>query len=204
MPDFRDLTLYVVRHGQTEDNVAGRWTGCNDSPLTERGRRHARATGRTLKRVVADLSALAFHASPLHRASTTMRLLRQGAGLPETGFHADRRLKENDCGDFSSLTEAEINALDPSHLKGRDADEWNWRAPGGESQAEQFARVGAFLAALVQDSVIVCHGLTIRLVRGHLLGLSPGEIVGHPFHDYGLLRYRAGMETHIGIDDDDV
>src|SRR6516164_1643262 len=100
MPHFRDATLYLLRHGQTEDNVAGRWTGCNDSRLTERGREHARASGRALKRIANDLFALDFFASPLHRASTTMRLLRAGAGLPETGFHADRRLKENDCGDF--------------------------------------------------------------------------------------------------------
>jgi probable phosphoglycerate mutase len=202
MPDFRDFTLYLLRHGQTEDNVAGRWTGCNDSPLTERGREHARASGRALKRIAGDLAALDFFASPLHRASTTMRLLRAGAGLPETGFHADRRLKENDCGDFTGLTETEINAIDRSYLKARDADEWTWRAPGGQSQAEQFTIIQAFLSTLRRDSVIVCHGLTLRLLRAAVLKLSPAETVGHPFHDYGILKFARGEESYVGVDDD--
>jgi probable phosphoglycerate mutase len=201
VPDYRDLTLYLLRHGQTEDNRVGRWTGSNDSPLTERGREHARASGRALKRIAGDLSALDFFASPLHRASATMRLLRLGAGLPETGFHADRRLKENDCGDFSSMTEAEINALDPAYLQARDADEWNWRAPGGQTQAEQFGIVGVFLGTLRRDSVIVCHGLTLRLLRARILKLTPAETVGHPFHDYGILKYARGEEQYIGVDD---
>jgi probable phosphoglycerate mutase len=131
-----------------------------------------------------------------------MRLLRAGAGLPETGFRADRRLKENDCGEFSSMTEDEINARDPAYLKARDADEWNWRAPGGQSQAEQFAVVGAFLNTLTRDSVIVCHGLTLRLLRARVLNLSSAETVGHPFHDYGILKFAHGEEKYIGVDDD--
>src|SRR5579862_6011450 len=101
MPDFRDLTLYVIRHGQTVDNVAGRWTGSNDSPLTELGREHARASGRVLRRIAGDLGRYNFFSSPLHRASVTMRLMRVAAGLPELGYHADRRLRENDDGDYS-------------------------------------------------------------------------------------------------------
>jgi probable phosphoglycerate mutase len=146
MPDFRDLTLYVIRHGQTEDNVVGRWTGCNDSPLTELGREHARASGRVLQRIAGDLSQYDFFSSPLHRASVTMRLMRVAAGLPELGFRADRRLKENDDGDWTGLTVAEMRAVDPEHMARRDADEWHWKTPGGQSLAELSLTVGRFLA----------------------------------------------------------
>ena len=43
-----DATLYLMRHGQTEFNVAKRVQGRCDSPLTELGRDQARAAGRWL------------------------------------------------------------------------------------------------------------------------------------------------------------
>jgi len=195
MPDFRALTLYVVRHGQTEDNLAGRWTGRNDSHLTELGRRNARRSGEILKSLAPNLTRFDFVSSPLHRACVTMELLLDGAGLHAHRYRTDRRLMENDCGDFSSLPEEEIRTIHREHHERLLADEWNWVPPGGQSQAMQHADVGRFLDTLRQDSVLVCHGLTIRLVRAHLLGLRPAEVIGRPFHDAGVLRYRAEVET---------
>ena len=195
MPDFRDLTLYVIRHGQTEDNVAGRWTGTNDSPLTELGREHARASGRVLKRIAGHLSQLDFFASPLHRASVTMRLMRVAAGLPELGYHADRRLKEGDCGDYTGLTEEEIREIDPGHLATRYPNEWHWKAPGGESLAEQQVTVGRFLRTLTRDSVIVCHGYTSRVLRAELFALSPADAAaGGMIPNTGVTRFAQGRE----------
>jgi probable phosphoglycerate mutase len=194
MPDFRDLTVYVIRHGQTEDNVAGRWTGTNDSPLTEVGREHARASGRILKRLAGDLSQLDFLSSSLHRAAVTMEILREAAGLPPLGYRADRRLMENDCGDYSSMTPDEIRAVDAAHLASRDADEWRWAAPGGESPAAQSPRVLALLHSLTRDSVLVCHGLTSRILRMHLLGLAPDRAMLYEFHKRGVARFLRGEE----------
>ena len=38
MAGFRNSTLYVIRHGECEHNVAGRAAAQNDSPLTATGR----------------------------------------------------------------------------------------------------------------------------------------------------------------------
>ncbi|HWD27649.1 MAG TPA: histidine phosphatase family protein [Rhizomicrobium sp.] len=192
---FRDLTLYVIRHGQTEDNVAGRWTGRNDSPLTALGREHARASGRVLKRIAGDLSRYDFFASPLHRASTTMLLTRAAAGLPELGYRADRRLTENDDGDWTGLTVDEMRAIDPAHMARRDADEWHWKTPGGQSLAELSATVGRFLETLTRDSVIVCHGYTSRALRAQILGLPPAEAAARAMMpNTGVVRFADGKE----------
>jgi probable phosphoglycerate mutase len=194
MREFRSLIIYVIRHGQTEDNVAGRWTGTNDSPLTELGKEHARASGRVLKRIAGDLSSLDFVSSSLHRAATTMELLREAAGLPATGYRADRRLMENDCGNWSSLTPGDIRTIDAAYLQRRDLDEWNWAAPGGESPAAQSPRVLALLQSLARDSVLVCHGLTSRILRMHLLGLAPERAMLYEFHKRGVARFLRGEE----------
>jgi len=193
VPDFRSIAVYVVLHGQTEDNVAGRWTGCNDSPLTQIGREQARKSGRILKKIGGDLSRLDFVASPLHRACTTMELLREEAGLPPLAYRTDHRLMENHCGDWTSLTPEEIRLLDAEHLERRNGDEWNWAAPGGQSAAAQYESVCAFLNTLRRDSVLVTHGLTSRLIRARLLELSPSSAMVYEFFARATVaRFSAG------------
>src|ERR1700679_1210264 len=97
--NFRDLTLYVIRHGECEHNALGVVAGQNDSPLTDKGRGHARNNGAALRELVGDLSKVDFFASSLHRTCATMELARIAAGLPATGYIADRRLMEIDCGE---------------------------------------------------------------------------------------------------------
>ena len=193
MPDFRDLTLYVVRHGECEHNAAGWAAGHDDSPLTARGREQARANGRLLAEVAGDLSALDFFASSLHRTCTTMELLREAAGLPPTGYHADGRLVEGNLGDHARVSTS-------TFLKHEDylADPWNYVRPNGESMAHVHARVGRFLGSLKRDSVIVSHALPCTSIRSHYLGLSQEDTIGYHMPNAGLLRLSMGTEARFG------
>jgi len=195
MPDFRTLTLYVLRHGECEHNVAGQLASQDDSPLTARGREQARANGRLLKEIAGDLSGFDFYASSLHRTCATMELLREAAGLPPTGYRADHRLMEMHCGDQIWLRWDEIPA--ENHAAYR-ADPWNLARPGGENHAAVFRRVGALLATLKRDAVIVTHQIPARLIRGHYLGLTPEQMVGYEQPHAGITRLSAGTETYFG------
>ncbi|WP_139786064.1 histidine phosphatase family protein, partial [Agrobacterium genomosp. 13] len=42
------MSIYLVRHGQTEFNAVQRWQGQVDSPLTELGRQQAARVGHRL------------------------------------------------------------------------------------------------------------------------------------------------------------
>lgn len=61
-------TLLVIRHGETQWNVAGRLQGSRDTPLTVNGVRQAQAVAVRLSETVADLADAAFWVSPLGRA----------------------------------------------------------------------------------------------------------------------------------------
>ena len=192
MTDFRDLTVYLVRHGECEHNAAGWAAGHDDSPLTAKGRDHARANGRTLAEI-ADVAELDFFASSLHRACCTMELLRDAAGLPATGYRADRRLMEGDIGDHSRLPAQGMLAY-PNAAP----DMWAYIHPNGESLADVHARLDRFLATLTRDSVIVSHALTSSLIRAHYLRLSPEEAMGYHMSNAGLLRLSMGTEARFG------
>ena len=195
MSDFRALTLYVLRHGECEHNVEGRLASIDNSPLTERGRSQARANGRLLKDLVGDLSALEFHASSLHRACATMELLREAAGLLPTGYRADHRLMEMNCGDQIWMRWADIPEADRAAYR---ADPWHLMRPGGESQKAVYDKVGRFLAGLTRDAVIVAHTVPVRLIRAHYLNLTPEEAVQYEHPHAGIMRLSAGSEAYFG------
>jgi probable phosphoglycerate mutase len=195
MTGFRDLTLYVIRHGECEHNVAGRAAAQNDSPLTANGRAQARSNGALLNEVAGDLSGFDFFASSLHRTCNTMELVREGAGLPSTGYLADRHLMEIDYGDHTWMTSADIEAT--GHPRGS-LQPWDYRRPGGESWADVHARIGRFLETLTRNAVIVTHAGAARMVRGHYLNLSPEEALRHNAPHVGIMRLSLGMETYFG------
>jgi probable phosphoglycerate mutase len=193
--DFRDLTLYVLRHGECVHNAEGRIGSRNDSALTGKGQTQARDNGHLLRDVAGDLSTLDFFASPLHRTCVTMELLREAAGLPDTGYHADHRLMEMHCGDHIWLKWDDIP--EEHHIPFR-ADPWNAKRPGGESQADVYRRLGGFLQTLTCDAVIVTHAVAAMAIRAHYLGLSPEDALRYHQSNAGVLRLAAGTETLFG------
>jgi broad specificity phosphatase PhoE len=195
MTGFRTLTLYVVRHGECEHNVEGWAASHDDSPLTENGRRQARANARMLRDVAGRVDNLDFFASSLHRTCNTMELLREEIGLPPTGYRADRRLMEGNLGDHTRMPGS---ALAMGHPEEYRADPWNYVRPNGESQAMVYERVGRFLATLRRDSVIVTHALPVIALRAHYLGLSPEQAMGYHMANAGVMRLSQGTEALFG------
>ena len=192
---FRSLTLYVIRHGECEHNVKGWAASHDDSPLTERGRRQARENGRLLRDVAGRIDELDFFASSLHRACTTMELLREEVGLAPNGYRADRRLMEGNLGDHTRMPGSALAMGEPAEHR---ADPWNYVRPGGESQAMVYDRIGRFLTGLTRDSVIVTHALPVAMTRAHYLGLSPQQTMGYHMGNAGLMRLSRGTETLFG------
>ncbi|MBV9419112.1 MAG: histidine phosphatase family protein [Alphaproteobacteria bacterium] len=192
MSDFRDLTLYVVRHGETEDNVSQTITAQADSPLTARGRAQGAAKGPILRALADDLATLAFIASPLHRACVTMELMRQGAGLSAVPYATDHRLQEMNFGDWTKLPEGEdrrVKGGPTAHT------EWSLACPNGESEAMVHDRVGRFLQTLARDCVIVTHARVIAMIRSHVLDLSPAQTMEYEPSNAGVLRLAHGTEA---------
>jgi broad specificity phosphatase PhoE len=195
MADFRSLTLYVIRHGECEHNVAGRAAAQGDTPLTKNGREQARANGELLKEIEGNFSRFEFFASSLHRTCNTMELVREAAGLSSTGYHADRRLMEIDFGEHTMMTRAEIDAHTDRPPPG---DDWDYVRPGGESWAHVHERVGRFMQALARDAVIVTHFGPARMIRAHFLDLTPANAAGWRPGHAGIMRLSAGTEAYFG------
>jgi probable phosphoglycerate mutase len=168
----RRLTVYYIRHGETDWNVSGRLQGRHDVPLNARGRAQAMHCGEILQRLFArdgrNVAELDFVSSPLGRARTTMELLRAPLGLPAGGYRIEPQLAEIAFGDWEGFTIAQLHSRDPQRVAAREQDKWHFVPPGGESYEAVFRRMRQWYEGLARDTIAVAHGGTARGLIAYL------------------------------------
>lgn len=167
--------IFLVRHGETDWNLAGRLQGSHDIPLNDLGREQAAETARVIERLSGGAAVLDYVASPLMRAAQTMAILRAELGLPPDQFRRDDRLKELAFGRWEGFTWPELRRRDPVSVNARDADPWNYVPPSGESYAMLSVRVMQALSELVRDTVVVSHGGVVRSMLHALAGMPAAQ-----------------------------
>lgn len=146
------MTVYLLRHGETEFNAQRRYLGRTDLPLSPKGREEL---------VRADFSPKAVYISPLCRTAQTAEIL-----FPEAERQVVPDFREMDFGIFEGRSAAEM-AEDPAYRQWVDGSCLG-PVPGGESRAVFSERTCAAFAALLDGAtaagedqlVIVAHGGT--------------------------------------------
>lgn len=127
------LSLYLVRHGQTEWSLSGQHTGSTDIPLTSRGEDEARELIPWLRHVQFGLVLT----SPRQRARRTCELVRLGR---EAEIEPD--LAEWDYGDYEGKLSSDIRQGRPGWNVFRDG------CPQGETPGEVTDRADRLIARL--------------------------------------------------------
>jgi probable phosphoglycerate mutase len=165
-------TVFYIRHGETDWNVAGRLQGRRDIELNARGREQARHCGDVLRDLFAresrDPLSLDYLCSPLGRARETMELARDVMGLASDAYTIDEALAEISFGDWEGFTIAQLHYRDPAGISQREHDKFHFLPPGGESYEMVMARMGRWYGTLTRDTVAVAHGGTARGLMAHL------------------------------------
>ncbi len=165
MPADLDATLVLVRHGESEYLVQGRFQGQADSPLTARGERQAALVAARLAAPhatpalpIPDGAPLAIVHSPLSRTRSTAEAI--AAAMGDTGLidagggsrlRPDDGFKEIGQGQWEGLHRDEIATRYAAELalwRRRPTEGW---ATGGESVADVAARVRPALTGLLAD-----------------------------------------------------
>lgn len=161
--------IYVLRHGQTVWNIAGRHQGQMDSPLTKKGRLQAYEQGQLLAGLDLDWAQTDVFCSPQGRAVETASIALK---VVDQDAVEDGRLREVSFGAWEGLTLPSIEAGWPHIDHAGDPFLWNFMAPGGERFEGLTERLVGFLEELRRPSVVICHGITSRVLRGLWLGLD--------------------------------
>lgn len=138
------LRVLLVRHGQSEWNLSGRWQGQADPPLTDLGRRQARRAAAAVGDVVSIWS------SDLQRSVETAVIVSNELGVGPVVVDAD--LRERHVGEWQGLTRDEIDVQFPGFLSPTDGDSPDgWqprRPPSWESDASVVMRLHQVLVRI--------------------------------------------------------
>ena len=153
------MTIYLIRHGETDYNTQKRYQGQRDIPLSDKGRAELHR---------ADFTPAVVYVSPLQRARQTAEILFPGVEqIPVEG------LKEMNFGSYEGRVYVNMEN-DPDYLA--------WVAanavaehPDGERKADFCARSCRAFARVLEDArrrgldplVIVAHGGTQMAVMEH-------------------------------------
>jgi probable phosphoglycerate mutase len=173
------VTVYYVRHGETDWNKAARAQGHSDIPLNDTGRGQARRNGARLRALIGERPTLPFVASPLSRTRETMEIVRGELGLPADDYRVDDRIKELGFGVCEGMSWKDY-VTDLRGVYERDGiDPWGWAAEGGESYANGVARVTSFIEELDRDTVVVAHGGVSRCIHAALGVLDRDKAIDH-------------------------
>jgi broad specificity phosphatase PhoE len=166
------MRLFLIRHGQSVGNAAGRIQGLNDEPLTELGREQARALAQRLG-VQAVVGAL--YSSPLLRAVQSAEIIGEALGLD---VQVEDRLKEYHPGVVTGMTWEDVQAQYPEIARRWAEDSWRVPIPGEEGVETFLRRVLAAMEEIVashsgdQTVAVVAHGGTLSAYLAGLFGLD--------------------------------
>jgi probable phosphoglycerate mutase len=199
VPNGLDATLVLLRHGESEYIVEGRFQGQAETPLSGTGLRQAELVGQRLARPhaspvlpVPSGAPLEIVHSPLRRTTQTAEALATAAADP-TAFGAAVPLRPETG--FLEIGQGDWEGLHHSVIGERYADvlaTWRRRpleawAPGGESLPEVQARVRPALATLLA-----------RMAEGREPGtLDRSQVAGYrestPDHPWSVLVAHDGV-----------
>lgn len=167
------LTLYLVRHGQTDCSLQNRMCGSGvDIPLNDTGMRMAAALGDVLGGEQWD----AIYSSPLLRAQQTAAPLAQRAGLP---VRIEDGLREIAYGAWEGQLGDAVQREQPDAWRAWGEDPGRNGPPGGENAVQVAARVIPVVEAIYRRHpsgrvIVFAHKATIRIVVCTLLGIDVG------------------------------
>ncbi len=159
----------IVRHGETEWNIAKIRQGHLDSGLTGKGLAQAKALAQRL----AHQRFAALYSSDLGRAIQTAREI---ANITGHEIVTDPRLRERHLGIFQGLNAEEILTKYPEERRLLRTSGPDYVIPEGESMRQQVARNVAYLDALAskhrgESVVVVTHGGVVSGFFRHTLSI---------------------------------
>ena len=110
------VTLYLIRHGETDWNRECRYQGQRDIPLNGTGRRQARRNGGVLKGLLPQIADAQFISSPLSRTIETMEILCTEIGLEPSAYRIEPQLLELHYGHWEGQLASDLPRTDPEGM----------------------------------------------------------------------------------------
>lgn len=156
------MKVWVIRHGESETNRDGLWTGWMDVALTEKGKQDAAMAGEYLKKVTFDK----IYTSDLQRAKNTAQI-----AIPGCKYETNAALREVNVGNIAGkpLSIVREGCTIPKNING-------YADFGGESFDQMDARVAQFMKQIEtadgENVAIFTHAGWVRSSLDFVMGMK--------------------------------
>ncbi len=171
--------LILVRHGESEWNKKGLWTGLTDISLSEKGKKESRVAGEKIKGFSIDLA----FTSVLIRAKQTLDEIKNILNLPNLQTIENKALNERDYGIYTGKNKWEIQKEVGEEKFKQLRRGWDSPIPKGESLKDVYNRVVPYYQNEIfpklkesKNILIVAHGNSLRALVKYLENLSDNEV----------------------------
>ena len=194
--------LVISRHGESEWNLLGKWTGWTDVNLTEKGRNDTVRLGALLKGVVFNEA----YTSSLKRTQQTLAALLEGCGVENLPTTHATELNERDYGDLTGKNKWEVKSEIGEEAFNGIRRGWDYPVPGGETLKDVYARVVPYFEQEIlpklqngENILLVAHGNSIRALIKHLDQVPEAEManVEMPFGQLLVYTFEPGQSLPI-------
>ncbi|MBQ3544296.1 MAG: histidine phosphatase family protein [Lachnospiraceae bacterium] len=208
------MTIYMIRHGETDLNKVHKLQGHSDIELNDYGRELARLTGQALKDVIFDYA----FTSPLSRATETAKILLESNNAKtikdkKLDLIIDERIKEISFGEFEGLSYNDKNFTIPDKtflnffLK---PEEYNV-PENGETFEEVIKRTGEFFKDLISDEkytdktiLVSTHGCALKAILANIRNTEIKDFWGKGVHKNCAVTILKINNGEIDIDEGNV
>ncbi len=188
MPEYPELLVDLLRHGETEGG--NRFRGRTDDALTEHG-------WRQMSSAVEERPAWAeIISSPARRCTLFAKHLAKTHNIP---CRQAEWLWEMDFGNWEGMTATKLAETDADRLNAFWQDPLNQAPPGGEPFQQFQQRVLTGWHETIQHTtksvLLVSHGGPIRIILAKALGMPPQNLMRLEVPHASLSRVRISTDS---------
>lgn len=189
--------LVIVRHGESEWNALGKWTGTTDVHITPHGIEMAARIGEKLASIKFDYAYI----SQQIRTKETFEAIINGSKQYDLAYEASGALNERDYGVYTGMDKDTIEQMIGTDAFDELRRSWDGVVEGGESLKDVYQRTIPFYLRIIlprlrhgQNVLVVAHGNSIRSLVKYIENLSDQQIGEMEIiHDAALI-YGVDME----------
>jgi len=164
--------LVISRHGESEWNLLGKWTGTTDVMLTDKGRADSTLLGELLDDIDFDIA----YTSDLKRTNQTLDALLEGKNAQrQLRRRASAAFNERDYGDYTGMNKWEVKEKVGEEEFNNIRRGWAHPIPNGENLKEVHERVVPYFVEEIsprlqagENVLLVAHGNSIRALMKYL------------------------------------
>lgn len=209
MTDFQNTKglLVISRHGESEWNLLGKWTGLTDVGLTEKGAADAEVIGSIIPK---DIKFDEIYTSVLKRTEETLQGIIRGIGNPEMSSLpkiAAAEINERDYGKYTGMNKWDVEkAVDEATFNGLRRG-WDFPVEGGENLKQVYERVVPYFERELlpklqagENILMVAHGNSIRALMKYLEDISDEGIADVEMKFGQVLIYRFAPDSNKPIE----